>query len=185
MSILSPYILPVKGLKPGQHEYTYTVNDEFFAAFPESPVQRANLELSILVDKKYGELAIRFDFAGTMATQCTRCLSDLDYPVSGSDKLVVQIVNDESMESTDPLLVYLAVDEYVFDLAPFAYEFMLLGLPLTGNINCQMGDPPKDCDPEMLAYIGQPQTKDENDSATESAPSPWDVLKSLNTDNNS
>lgn len=183
MSILSPYTLPIKGLKPGQHEYTFTVTNEFFSAFPESPVQRANLELSILVDKKYGELSIQFDFVGTIATECDRCLAEVDFPVKGSDTLLVQITPDTDIESDDPQLVYLSPDAYEFNMADYAYEYILLSLPMIRTFECRTGNLPYPCDEEMLDNIDKEQEALENIPTNDEAPSPWDILKDLKPDN--
>lgn len=180
MHILRPYTLPIKGLKPGLHEYAYTVTDEFFTAFPESPVNRANLELSILVDKKHGELSVQFEFAGTIATECDRCLADIDLPVSGNDTVLIQFINDAELESDDPLLIYLPAETHEIDLAPLAYEFMLLSLPMIRTFNCREGQPPYPCDEEMLDTIEVKSIQSDDDSKDDEGPSPWDVLKNLN-----
>lgn len=181
MSVLSPYILPIKGLKLGQHEYTYKVGDEFFTAFPESPVKKANLDLSILVDKKYGELTIHFDFAGTIATECDRCLAGIDLPVEGSDTLLVQVTTENDMVSDDPQLVYISPDTFEFNMGIYAYEFMLLSLPMIRTFDCRGGELPYPCDEEMLDNIEKEQDAAINTPTDEKAPSPWDVLKNLNT----
>lgn len=180
MQVLRPYTLPIKGLKPGLHEYAYKVTGEFFKAFPESPVNRAALELSILVDKKYGELSVQFDFAGTIATDCDRCLANVNLPVSGNDTLLIQFVHDDELESDDPLLIYLPADSHELDLAPFAYEFMLLSLPMIRTFACREGNPPYPCDEEMLAAIEAKSIQSDPTSEDDKGPSPWDVLKNLN-----
>lgn len=181
MQVLRPYVLPIKGLKPGMHEYSYQVNDEFFAAFPASPVSRANLELSILVDKKFGEFTVRFDFEGTIATECDRCLADIDLPVEGDDVLLFQVNHDDELESEDPLLVYLSPDAHELDLASYAYEFMLLSIPIFKT--CQEGQPPADCDEDMIAKLHvAPATNGSSTQEDADKPSPWDVLKKLQND---
>ncbi|PHI19175.1 hypothetical protein CEQ90_14015 [Lewinellaceae bacterium SD302] len=184
MQVLRPYILPIKGLKPGTHEYTYQVNDEFFAAFPDSPVKKAALELSILVDKKFGEFTVRFDFEGTMATECDRCLAGIDLPVSGTEVLLFQINPDGEEESDDPLLVYLAPDAHELELATYAYEFMLLAMPMIRTFDCRTGQPPYPCDEEMLDKLDAEEEALANRNRQEDTdkPSPWDVLKNLNKD---
>lgn len=180
---MNSFVLPVKGLKPGLHEYHYTISDDFFSAFPESPVERASLELDVAVDKKYGELSIRFDFAGTLATECDRCLAAIDFPVTGRETLLVRVTDEPDLVSDDPLLVYISPATHEFDLAKYAYEFVLLALPMIRTFACREGSPPYPCDDDMLEQIDRQSYQEPTED--EKPASPWDVLKTLKTDQNS
>lgn len=184
MTALRPYILPIKGLKTGIHEYAYEVGPSFFAAFPDSPVQHAALKLAVTVDRRHGELVIDFDFSGTIRSECDRCLAEIDLPVAGKDQLLVQFSTDSTRESTDPQLVLISPDEHQLNLATYAYEFFLLSLPIIKTYECRTGAPPYPCDDALLNKFEQLQHNEEEVADEEKAdkPSPWDALKNWKQD---
>ncbi|MEL6391099.1 MAG: DUF177 domain-containing protein [Bacteroidota bacterium] len=176
MSVLQAYVIPVRGLHTGRHEYEFTIDHEFFGSFPDSPIQKGNLQLTIDVDKRLRELVIEFRFEGTVHTECDRCLREIDLSISGEDELLVKITSDPDQVSDEPEMIYLFQEEAFLDLAPFVYEFVLLAVPISKL--CQDADPPNECDPDMLAKIGMQEAAPEAESEdTTTSSSPWDVLK--------
>jgi len=175
MSAQRPYLLPIKGLKPGLHHYDFQVDNAFFASFPESPVQQAQLSLKIAVDKRHSDLVIDFVFSGSVRTACDRCLAEIDLPIEGEEQLMVQFTTDPEKESDDPQLIWLSPDEHQLNLATYAYEFMLLAIPMIRTYNCRLGEDPYPCDEEMLDKIDNQQVDAVVDEAAK--PSPWDALK--------
>ncbi|MEM8584191.1 MAG: DUF177 domain-containing protein [Bacteroidota bacterium] len=176
MSVLQAYVLPVRGLHTGRHEYAFTIDDEFFSSFPDSPIWQGNIELTIDLDRRLRELVIEFSFQGTVRTECDRCLKDLDLYVEGEDELLVKITSDPDQVSDEPEMIYLFQEEAFLDLAPFVYEFVLLAVPISKL--CEDASPPSECDPEMLAKISQHEhTAEAEKEDTTTSSSPWDVLK--------
>ncbi|MEM6396356.1 MAG: DUF177 domain-containing protein [Bacteroidota bacterium] len=174
MSVLQAYVLPVRGLYTGRHEYDFTIDDEFFAAFPDSSVKHGNIDLEIIVDRRLRELVIEFNFEGSVHTECDRCLREIDLAIAGEDELLVKITSDPDQVSDEPEMIYLYQEESFLDLAPFVYEFVLLAVPISKV--CQNAISPVECDPAMLAKIGFQEVEVESDKEKTSS-SPWDVLK--------
>ncbi|MEL6142361.1 MAG: DUF177 domain-containing protein, partial [Bacteroidota bacterium] len=153
----------------------FQVDDAFFATFPESPVQQAKLDLKIIVDKRHNDLVIDFSFAGVVRTECDRCLAAIDLPIKDEERLMVQFTTDPDKESEDPQLIWLSPDEHQLNLATYAYEFMLLAIPMIRTYNCRLGEGPYPCDEDMLDKIDDQQVDDSADDEMRS--SPWDALK--------
>ncbi|NJB85307.1 uncharacterized metal-binding protein YceD (DUF177 family) [Lewinella marina] len=184
MSTPSAFILPLKGLGKGFYEYDLEVDDAFFAAFPESPIRRASVGLHLIVDKQSREMVVDFDFGGTIATACDRCLADIDLPIQDRRQLIVKFSVEADAQQDEGDIVYLHPDTNDFNLAPFVYEMVVLSVPMIRTYDCQTGEPPYPCDEDMLERIDAsydspseaptPQAGDGNKS------SPWDVLKDLN-----
>lgn len=185
MSAQSPFILPLRGLGQGVYTYDLPVDDSFFATFPDSPVKRASVQLQLTVDRRTREMTVSFDFAGTIATECDRCLAPIDLPIEDQGQVIVKFRADADELEDEGDVVYLAPDTNLFNVAPYAYEMILLATPMIKTYACREGAPPYPCDEEMLDRIdasvdfapGEDDTSgDDND---DSKPSPWDVLKDL------
>ncbi|MEM9258829.1 MAG: hypothetical protein AAGA62_04220, partial [Bacteroidota bacterium] len=90
MSAQSPFILPLRGLGQGLYTYALTVDDEFFATFEAAPISSANVQLTLAVDRRTREMVLDFSFAGTVATNCDRCLAAIDLPIEDQRQLIVK-----------------------------------------------------------------------------------------------
>lgn len=186
MSAQSPFILPLRGLGQGVYTYDLVVDNEFFATFADSPVKRASVQLQLTVDRRTREMTMGFDFAGTIATECDRCLAPIDLPIEDQGKVIVKFRADADELEDEGDVVYLDPDTNLFNVAPYAYEMILLATPMIKTYACREGAPPYPCDEEMLdridASVDFAPGEDEpsgDDNDDDSKPSPWDVLKDL------
>lgn len=184
MSAQSPFILPISGLGQGVYRYDLVIDEAFIASFPDAPVQRADVALELTLDRQQRQLILDFSFSGSVRTDCDRCLANVDFPVSGQNQMVVKFSTEaENMEEEGDLL-YLHPDTGLFNVAPYAYEMIMLSLPMIRTFDCREGQPPYPCDEEMLDRIDA-SIDSVDDISTESdpdddKPSPWDALKDLN-----
>ncbi|NJC24618.1 YceD family protein [Neolewinella antarctica] len=188
MSVQSPFIFPLRGLGQGLYNYELTIDDAFFASFADSPVSRADIKLALTVDRRTREMSLEFDFAGTIATTCDRCMTDIDLPIAERKTLIVQFTANADELEDEADLIYLDADTSLFNVAPYAYELVLLAIPMIRTFDCRKGESPYPCDEEMLNRIdGSIEYETDADlpdpSTTEKPgdekPSPWDVLKDL------
>ncbi len=184
MSAQSPFILPLRGLGQGIYQYDLTADDDFFASFPDAPIQHANVALRLTVDKQARQMILDFDFSGTIRTDCDRCLAAVDFPVEDQGQLVVKFSTEASSLEEEGELVYLHPDTSIFNVAPYAYELVILALPMIRTFACRTGEPPYPCDEEMLDRIDdtidvstEPDSSSSDDD--DDKPSPWDALKDL------
>lgn len=179
MSAQSPFILPLRGLGQGVYTYDLVADDAFFATFEGSPVRRAAVNVRLTADRRTREMTLGFDFAGTIATQCDRCLAAIDLPVADTGRVVVKFRADADDLEDEGDIIYLDPDASLLNAAPYAYELILLATPMIRTFACREGKPPYPCDEEMLARIDAsadhtPTGEDDRDK-----PGPWDVLKDL------
>lgn len=187
MSVQSPFIFPLRGLGQGLYNYDLVVDDAFFASFVDSPVSRADIKLALTVDRRTREMILVFDFSGTIATICDRCMADIDLPISASNQLIVKFTADADELEDEAELIYLHTDTSLFNVAPYVYEAVLLAIPMIRTFECRAGELPYPCDEEMLSRIDDsieyPEEMEATDASAdepvEDKPSPWDVLKDL------
>jgi uncharacterized metal-binding protein YceD (DUF177 family) len=183
MSAQSPFILPISGLGQGIYEYDLLVDDAFLSTFPDTPIRHANVALRLTVDKQMRQMTMEFDFSGTARVDCDRCLAGVDFPVADEQQLVVKFsaADDELREEGD--LVYLNPDASQFNIAPYAYEMVILALPMIRTFDCRAGSPPYPCDEEMLDRIEDSieelPPENEDNGSDDDKPGLWDALKDL------
>ena len=184
MSTPSAFVLPLKGLGKGFYEYDLQVDRDFLANFPESPVKEATVDIHLSVDKQSREMVVDMNFAGTVATQCDRCVADIDLPVSDRSQLIVKFTVEAEEQQDEGEIVYLHPDTNDFNLAPFIYEAVILSIPMIRTFDCRAGAPPYPCDEDLLNRIeASYESSEEAPLKTQTdaeQSSPWDVLKDLN-----
>ncbi len=174
MENLVQYRLPLKGMGEGMHTFSFQVDGEFFSNFKDSPVQDGTIELSLEVDKRPGLYAMHFVFSGTVATECDRCLTAIDLPIAGEQHLLVKLAEEDKGEEAE--VVYIHPETPHLNVARFAYEFIVLAIPMIKVYACDLEEPRK-CNMQLLAYL------EEQEQPAEDNPL-WDELKKLNIKHN-
>ncbi|MEL6658686.1 MAG: DUF177 domain-containing protein [Bacteroidota bacterium] len=169
MDTLQPYILPLKGLGTGSHQFTFAVDSDFFAAFPDSPVQQAEVQLTLDLDKRPNLLVLDFSYNGWVEEKCDRCLTQIQLSVEGANQLLVKFGEPEE-ENEDEDVVYIPAETAVWSVAQFAYEYILLGIPMIKACE-EVSDT---CDQEMLSILeGNDNSEEERHNPLRDALKNW------------
>ncbi len=172
MDPLIEFVLPVKGMYNGLHQYDWEIGPSFFEQFEQSPVQRAKVAVGLELDKRPDMYDLNFTFEGTVESECDRCLAPIHLPVAGEGRLLVKLGEDEGLD--DPDVIFIHPETQQFNVAQFIYEFIVLNLPMIKVYDCE-SDTPVPCDFEMLRRINQAQEQASKDNQA----SVWDELKKL------
>ena len=133
----APYTLPLLGLKKGQHTFEFHLDDAFLAHFEHSPIEKANVEVRLELDKnKDTFFVLNFSLYGTVNVECDRCLADFDRPVESENEVVLKLsqLANEVDGDADADVVYLTPDTTQFNVAQLLYEFLVLSVPLPTSI---------------------------------------------------
>jgi uncharacterized metal-binding protein YceD (DUF177 family) len=172
MDSLQPYILPLKGLGDGTHEFSYLIDGDFFRAFPDAPVEKSEVAMRVTLEKRPNLLVFEFSFTGWVASTCDRCLVPIQLPVSGENQLLVKYGEPESTDEKEDV-VYIPAETSNWSIAQYAYEYVLLSLPLIKVYACEEeANPP--CDFDTLDRL----EGSESDEAEKNASNPFrDALK--------
>ena len=121
------------GLKPGVHEYNYTINDKFFEAFQQQDFRNCHAHVKVLVDRKSSFILLKFEIGGKLQVTCDRCNSNLPLDLWDEFNITVKLVeNPEVMneQEDDPDMYYIAQGESHLDVSNWIYEFINLSLPM-------------------------------------------------------
>jgi len=168
---LRDYSIQFAGLKEGKHEFEFEINDVFFANFSESEIHKANLNASVLLERKVNFLELGISITGSAEVVCDRCLDTFDIPVESIDKLFVRF-GDKTYEQSDEVIV-MASGENKIRLEQYLYEYIHLALPYRKVHELVKGG---FCNREMLKKLNKVQISEKLNNETDPR---WDQLKNL------
>lgn len=181
LKALKPFEIAFVGLSGGKHEFTFVLNNDFFACF-ESNDQLivANLEGKMVMDKGTNRLDLDFYITGKIELVCDRCLEPFWYQLDLHDILYVKF-GERKEEQSDDVVVIPSTDSHI-DVSQYFYEFVMLGLPLKKvHEDDENGVP--GCNPRVLEELEKYVFKRNNDLTKndENKPSDsrWDALKNI------
>ena len=90
MDILDQYVIPLKGLKEGEHHYTFEVTKKFFEHFEHSEIKNGNISVNIILNKTASVIEMIINLLGKVEVICDRCLETFMMPINSSDILYIK-----------------------------------------------------------------------------------------------
>ena len=165
--VLQPFTLPVRGLKNGVHEYDFRIENDFFAAFEQSPITEGSFDVHLSFQKQDSLFEMTFDFSGNVKTECDRCLADIRLPFEGSEYLTVKVTLEENEEDAE--IIYISPDVHELNVAKYLYEFICLSVPYHKVYDCQK-EKTRPCDMVVLEKLNatltdkMPDSEENNDN---------------------
>jgi uncharacterized metal-binding protein YceD (DUF177 family) len=163
------FIIPIKGLSVGKHEYAFAIDTPFFQEFEGSLISEAALKADVVLEKEVTWIKISGTVKGNVVVECDRCLEDLEIPVKTSLNLLVKFVRSEGEEDSDDVMI-LDPSEAELDLSQFLYDYICLSLPI------QRVHPKGKCNPLMLYKL---KDLGLGESTEKKSDSPFEKLKDL------
>jgi uncharacterized protein len=173
MNISRDFVVNFGSLASGEHEFEFEVKDSFFQRFDQSIIQKGNVDVLVVVEKKENMLLFDFTMEGTVTVPCDRCLEDLDLDIEGYNELVVKI-GAETEEISEKVIV-ISSKEYEIDLAQYIYEFISLMIPMR-NVHDE-NENGQACDPEILKELDKHIVHENHDTNIDPR---WEALKKIN-----
>lgn len=170
------YIINTGGLSVGNHEFEFEVTGKFFKEQELTEISEANIKVKALLLKQNNVLQLEFDFSGTVALDCDRCLKEFDFPVAGHEKLLVKYGNPN--DSTDEVLM-IPEGETQLNVTQNIYEYILTAIPAR-RVPCEIDKKRFKCDDEMLQKLSENSTSVES---TDDNPV-WEKLNKIKLNKN-
>ena len=168
------YVIPFKGLKVGNHNFNFEVNDEFFEKFEESEIKEGKFSVTVDIDKRATHLDLLIKITGTALINCDRCLEIFPYRISCENRLIAKLEEEDSGNGNADIIYYSA-DEYELDLGQHLYEFIHLALPIR-RVHPVDKNGKAGCNPEMIKKLNELLIYDDKENDTDPV---WDGLKKL------
>lgn len=169
------YIIPISGLKDGNHKFDFEIGNRFFENFEESEIREGELTADVNVEKRSTHIDLLISIKGSVNISCTRCLGMFSRPIESESRLIVKFGSNE--EEIDPDIIYLPFGENELDLEQHLYEDILLALPIS-RIHPDDSEGNSTCDPAMLKKLEELRADEEHGTDPR-----WNELKKLMNDN--
>ena len=174
MDTLTDFIIPIIGLKLGEHSYQFNVDRQFFKEFDNTDLQDGCLQVDLILKKRLNHMELMFRAKGSVNCLCDRCGDDLKLPLSHQEMRIVKF-SQEDFDNTDDVLV-IRREDHEINVSHIVYETIFLGLPIRKfhdkEINGQI------CDEEVIIRLKEYQKNDANKGVDDR----WAALKKLLTD---
>lgn len=176
---MNRYSIAHKGLSIGNHDFNFKVNDDFFAAFDYSQVQKGDVNVDLKVEKQSNMLILNFNLEGKVTVECDRCLDEFDQKIEFESKLIVRF--DESETEGDGDIMWLSSAETEVDLAQYIYESIILSLPYR-LVHPDKENGESGCNPEILAkfkIVSEDEFEEITSKENDTKRSPWAKLQQI------
>jgi len=149
------YTIPYKGLKDGNHEFQFEIDDRFFDGFEESEIHHAALNVIIGAAKSGTIMRLSINIEGTVGVECDRCLASLSCPITFEGNVWVKTgSSDENEEEGNEELIIVPAEQGELNLWQYLYDSIALSLPIQ---RIHLGKPGKTngCDAEVIRKLNE------------------------------
>ena len=143
------------GLKPGVHEFSYSIDDKFFDAFQQQDFRNCIANVKLTLDKNSGFMLLKFEIGGVLEVICDRCNNNLPLDLWDEFNITVKIVEDPEVMNTqedDPDVYYSGRGEGHIDVSNWIYEFINLSIPMQKACSFEKMDGPH-CNPAAMDIL--------------------------------
>lgn len=190
------FLIQFSGLKTGEHQFEYHIENDFFDLFNYDEFNNVNINVEATLLKKETMMELYLSHKGTVNVPCDVTNEDFDLPVNGSLKLIIKFGEEFNNDNED--LLILPHGEFQFSIAQFIYEIIVLSVPykrvhpsIAPDYEVEENDLDflDDDDLEMIYEDDlieneeeENEETDENSSTNKETDPRWDELKKLLTD---
>jgi len=151
------------GLKPGIHEFSYQIADQFFEEYQQQDFHHCHANIKLTLDKKASFMLLKFEIGGSLEVNCDRCNNNLPLELWEDFNITVKMVDEPDImneQEEDPDVYYISKGESHIDFSNWIYEFINLSLPMQKTCNFEKMDGPY-CNPAALDILKNLDTANE------------------------
>jgi len=168
------FLIPVSGLALGVHDYTFDINDDFFADMDYSEVKKGEVTVSLNIVREESMMTLNFAIDGKVLVPCDRCGDEFYIPIQSEQVFCIKFGAEEIEESDDVVVV--PAEEHAYDIRSLVYEYIILSIPM------HRVHPDGECNPEALALLSNdPEPEKEEEAGMDPR---WAALKDLKIEDN-
>ena len=168
------YALRISGIADGNHDFSFELDQQFFASLDQNELSNGRVEASVLLEKKPGVFSLHFNLEGEVETTCDRCLETYLAPVDTKETIFVKPGESAGEIREDVIMIHR--DDHEIEVGQLMYEFIVLALPLKRvHPDDENGEP--SCDPEMLRKLEEHQGMEKENEEIDPR---WEALKKIN-----
>ena len=173
---LRQYDIHFVGLKTGEHDFDYHIDDKFFKLFETSLFEKGMCDVHLKLDKQTAHFELDFSIEGNVEVDCDRCTAMLNYPIFNKVKLYIKFDDQRNTgeENENDEVIYIARADSSFNVAQVIYEYISLSVPMVKNCD-YLEERFKNCNQEILKKLN-------NSAAPEKTDDRWQGLKNIKID---
>lgn len=173
MSKRDLYAVRISGLVEGDHDFTFELDQKFFASLEQAEIEKGHLKADLVLEKKIGVFSLHFHLVGEVEVNCDRCLEPFMAEIDTEQTIFVKLGEEAGEIEDDVIMIHR--DDHEIEVGQYMYEFILLALPYQRyHPNDHKGVPA--CNPDMIRRLEELQGKEENTDQTDPR---WDTLKGI------
>ncbi len=166
------FIIQIKGLSIGKHNYTFSVDGSFFRSFGNDYIFDADLTAEVVLEKGGGWMNVTCDVTGYVVVECDRCLDELELPIDFTSSMAVKFAKTDDDPQSDEFLVVDPSDGEL-DLSQFIYDYICVNMPL------QSVHEEGECNPEVVAKLKSLSEREDDEKNGNENNSPFGALGEL------
>lgn len=169
------YSVNVARLKPGKHQESFEIHDDFFEHFEQSIIDRGNVQVDLDMIKYGTHLDVTFNFSGAIQIACDRCGEPYSHPVNHQERIIYSF--DKEMDFEGYEVMYADPKSPSLSIVQELYDFLSISLPLR-----RVPEPEVHlCSPEVLEILGLDDEGNvlKEEPASEEIDPRWETLRKL------
>ena len=173
MMNLEDYAIHFVGLKLGEHQFEYEIDNTFFDEFDYQEFYKSNIQVDVHLNKKNTHLEFDFHIKGKVEVECDLTLEHFDLPIENTLSIVVKFGNE--LKEVNEELVIIPHGQHEFQVEQYIYECVILALP---QKKVHPGVEDGTLDSEILDRLNHHSIDNKNTENKEIDPR-WEKLKTL------
>ncbi|MEO1030404.1 MAG: DUF177 domain-containing protein [Bacteroidota bacterium] len=178
MKVLKEYTIQFVGLKVGEHDFDYTIDNTFFHNFEYEEFNEVDVKIDLKLIKKATLLELFFKATGYVNVNCDLTNEPYNQQIGDEFKLVVKFGETYNDDNEDILII--PHGEYEINIAQYIYELIILAVPAK-RVHPGIEDGTLKSD--ILSKLEELSPSEQNDEkASEDIDPRWNNLKKLLTD---
>ena len=166
------FVIPFRGLKEGEHQFEYIINNAFFEVYQYEDILDADIKVHLNFVKKSTLLELSFIAKGEVQVTCDISNELFFQLIEGRLDLVIKFGEEYNNDNEDILII--PYGDFEIDIAQYIYEMIVLSLPvkkihpgiIDGTLKTDISDKLEELQPN----------KEQNNNSIDPR---WDKLKGL------
>ena len=155
MKKLKDYNISFIGLKDGEHQFEYEIDNSFFELFDYTELNDTALKTTVDLVKRPNMLTLQFKALGSVGVNCDVSNEPYQETIASELKLVVKF--GDSLNDDNEELLIVPHNTYELNVAHYIYEMLILALPtkrvhpgvLDGTLKSEILDKLRELEPKI------------------------------------
>ena len=122
------FVIPFRGLKEGEHQFEYIINNAFFEVYQYEDILDADIKVHLNFVKKSTLLELSFIAKGEVQVTCDISNELFFQLIEGRLDLVIKFGEEYNNDNEDILII--PYGDFEIDIAQYIYEMIVLSLPV-------------------------------------------------------